>query len=102
LTILNDIKTTLRVSNTVYDGEISDLIEAAKTDLTNVNINVDKKVTVDSVEVIDPLLKRAIILYCKANFGLNNPDAERLQKSYESLKTHLSLSQEYIIEVVVV
>jgi hypothetical protein len=84
-----------------YNGEISDLIEAAKTDLANVNINVDKKVTIDSVEVIDPLLKRAITLYVVANFGLNNPDADRLQRAYESLKNHLSLSQEYIIEVVV-
>jgi hypothetical protein len=101
LAILDDIKITLRISNMAYNGEISDLIEAAKTDLANVNINVDKKVTIDSVEVIDPLIKRAITLYVVANFGLNNPDADRLQRAYESLKNHLSLSQEYIIEVVV-
>jgi hypothetical protein len=44
---------------------------------------------------MDPLIKRAIIVYVKANFGWNNPDAENFQQSFWMLKAHLSLSQEY-------
>ena len=110
MALLDDVKTTLRISNNAYDAEIEDLIEAVKIDLKLSGVNVDKTVTetvtpepteetpdpdpVD-VEVMDPLIKRAIIIYVKANFGWNNPDAERLQQSYNMLKSHLALSQEY-------
>ena len=50
---------------------------------------------------MDPLIKRAITIYVKAHFGWNNPDAERLQQSYNMLKCHLALSQEYTVEAVV-
>ena len=108
--MLDDVKTVLRISNNAYDAEIEDLIEAAKMDLRLSGVNIDKTVTetytpepteenpepepVD-VEVMDPLIKRAIIVYVKANFGWNNPDAENFQQSFWMLKAHLSLSQEY-------
>lgn len=108
--MLEDVKTILRISNNAYDVEIEDLIEAAKIDLKLSGVNIDKTVTetytpepteetpepepVD-VEVMDPLIKRAIIVYVKANFGWNNPDAEKLQQSFRMLETHLALSQEY-------
>ena len=113
--IVDDIKTTLRISNTAYDAEIEDLIEAAKADLKLSGVNIDKTVTETytpeptednpepepiEVEVMDPLIKRAITIYVKAHFGWNNPDAERLQQSYDMLKCHLALSQEYTVEVV--
>ena len=108
--MLDDVKAILRISNSAYDAEINDLIEAAKLDLKLSGVNVNKTVTetytpepteenpepepVD-VEVMDPLIKRAIIVYVKANFGWNNPDAENFQQSFWMLKAHLSLSQEY-------
>jgi hypothetical protein len=45
----------------------------------------------------DPLIKRAVILYSKANFGSGNADSEKYIASYTSLKTHLTLSQEYTV-----
>ena len=87
--MLDDVKTVLRISNNAYDAEIEDLIEAAKMDLILSGVHESKIVETD------PLIKRAIIVYCKANFGWNNPDAERLQHSYNMLKIHLALSQEY-------
>ena len=51
----------------------------------------------DGVKVIketDGLIIRAIILYCKAEFGFNNA-AEQFRKSYDALKMRLSLSAEY-------
>ena len=88
--LLNDVKDILRVSGSDLDTEITDLIDAAKADLILSGI-ASTKVN----EETDPLIKRAVILYCKCNFGWDNPEAERLQKSYDSLKTHLSMSAEY-------
>ena len=93
--ILDDIKIALRISNTAYDSEINDLVAAARADLRLSGI-LESKVNDDT----DPLIKRAIIIYVKANFGWNNPDAERLQQSYNMLKIHLALSQEYTSEAV--
>lgn len=93
--LIDDVKKALRVSNTAMDTEVNDLIESAKLDLTISGVNVDKTVTVDGAEVMDPLIKRAITVYCKANFGYDNPDADRLMDSFEMLKTHLALSAEY-------
>ncbi|WP_336772305.1 head-tail connector protein [Paenibacillus sp. MMO-58] len=90
--ILDDAKAALRVSKatTLFDDEITDLIAAAQMDLQLAGV-LPSKVQNDN----DPLIKRALIVYCKANFGFDNPDAERLQASYTSLKAHLTLSQEY-------
>ncbi len=95
--MLGDIKTALRISinNTAFDSEITDLIAAARADLRLSGI-LESKVNDDT----DPLIKRAITVYVKANFGWNNPDAERLQQSYDMLKSHLALSQEYTAEAV--
>lgn len=90
--MLNDIKVLLRISpsNTVYDVEISDLIESARSDLIISGIS-----SIKANDDTDSLIKRAISVYVKCNFGWNNPEAERLQKAYDLLKLHLTLSQEY-------
>lgn len=93
--MIESIKTALRISNTAFDTEINDLIAAARADLRLSGI-LESKVNDDT----DQLIKRAIIIYVKANFGWNNPDAERLQQSYNMLKCHLALSQEYTKEAV--
>jgi len=85
--MLNDVKIALRISNTAYDGEINDLILAAKADLLLSGV-------LRTLET-DALIKRAILIYCKANFGWNNTDAEKLKAAYESLKNHLSMSLDY-------
>ena len=87
MALIDDIKAILRISNTAYNTEITDLIASAKADLGICGL-------LDTSE-IDPLIKRAITLYCKANFGYDNPDASKLQQSYEMLRNHLSLSADY-------
>ncbi|WP_079479715.1 head-tail connector protein [Halobacillus salinus] len=86
------VKTALRLKNTAFDIEVAGLIAAAKADL--VQSGIDKSV-VDKENTIDPLIERAIIVYCKANFGYDNDEADRFAKSYETLKTHLSLAGDY-------
>ena len=87
--MLEDVKRELRITNTAYDREVLDLIEAAKLDLKIPQINELK------ILENDPLVQRAIILYCKANFGLDNKDSEKYRKSYDNLVEKLSLSLFY-------
>ncbi|NLL63994.1 MAG: DNA-packaging protein [Ruminococcaceae bacterium] len=90
--MLNDIKNSLRVNGTDLDNEILDLIESAKADLNLSGVNKDK------VKDDDPLIKRAITVYCKANFGYEDVNMSmRFQESYVSLKHHLTLSTEYTV-----
>lgn len=88
--IVTKIKVSLRISNSAYDIEIEDLINAARQDLILSGVNPLKANSND-----DALILRAINIYVKANFGYGNPEAEKLQQSYGSLKEHLTLSQEY-------
>lgn len=86
--MLDKVKDALRVSGDDLNEEIQDLIDAAKADLALSGVNKDKIIE------DDPLIKRAIILYCKAHFGYDDM-GERFTESYESLKRHLALSAEY-------
>ncbi len=86
--MLEDIKNSLRVSGDDLNIEILDLIESAKADLALSGVH-ESKIT-DS----DPLIKRAITIYCKAHFGYDDPKiAERFEQSYISLKQHLTLTE---------
>lgn len=88
--MLEGIKEKLRVSGNDLDIEIQDLIDAAKADLILSGVHKDKVVDTD------PLIKRAVTVYCKAYFGYDDPKiAERFEQSYISLKNHLTLSAEY-------
>lgn len=85
--MLQDVKSSVRIINNKFDVELMNLIEAAKMDLFIAGVT--------KVDEDDPLIKRAIILYCKANFGLDNKDSEKYQNSYENLKEKLSLCGDY-------
>lgn len=88
--MLEKIKQALRIKSKAFDGEIQDLIESAKMDL---RISGVTRINED-----DPLISQAVKVYCKANYGLDNKDSEKYQKSYDMLKQHLSLCGEYNVE----
>lgn len=85
--MIEDVKLALRLTNSAYDMEVQDLIESAKMDLVQSGIK--------NVKETDPLIKRAIITYAKANFGIDNSQADRFHDSYVMLKQHLSLAGDY-------
>ena len=85
--MLESIKLALRIKSSVFDEEISDLIQSAEIDL--------KISGIINAKEDDPLIRQAIKTYCKANFGLDNKYSEKYQASYESLKQHLSLCGDY-------
>lgn len=84
--MLEKVKQALRIKSATFNEEIEDLIEAAKLDLEVSGINV----TID-----DKLVQRAVVVYCKANFGLENNDSEKFTKAYEHIKTLLGLAGKY-------
>jgi len=92
--LLPYVKPALRITVDAFDIEIQDLIDAAMADLILAGVAADKAVGTD------PLIKRAVTTYCKANFGFDNPDADRLQMSFDLLKRHLTLAQDYICHAV--
>ena len=97
VTFLEDMKVALRITNIAFDGEVADLVAAARLDLVLSGVTITK-----ANDDTDSLIKRAILIYVKANFGWANPDAEKLQIAYNLLKMHLTMSVEYNTEVVVV
>lgn len=84
--MLDKIKLSLRINNNAYDDEVLSLIEACKLDLKISGI------ASSLINDTDPLIKQAIISYCKGNFGYDNPDSEKFKQSYSLLKQHLAIA----------
>lgn len=91
--LIEEIKLSLGIRTNLVDEEIKSLILASMADLELIGIKKDK-----ILYEHDPLIKRAITLYVKGNFGWNNPESEKVLKSYEMLKQHLSLCIYYTQE----
>ncbi|ARW38100.1 hypothetical protein BN2127_JRS8_02780 [Bacillus amyloliquefaciens] len=88
--MFESVKRSLRITHSFLDDEIHELVAAARQDLVQSGVSASKA---ESEE--DPLIKRAVITYCKANFGLSNVDSEKYQRSYDMLKNHLALASDY-------
>lgn len=89
-TTLNKVKTALRISTATFDDELSDLCEAGLADLGIAGVDGERAV------ITDTLVLRAVITYCKINFG--EPDEyERLKKSYDEQKAQLATATGWTI-----
>lgn len=84
--MLEKVKLALRIKSQAFDSEIEDLIDAALADLGLAGVS---KQTED-----DPLIVRAVITYCRANFG-EPDDYERMKESYDEQKAQLSMATGY-------
>lgn len=81
------VKRTLRIMNaTIYDEDITDLVEAALLDLGLAGVT--------NTDTEDPLVIRAVETYCKLNFG-EPEQAERLKASYDEQKAQLGMATGY-------
>ena len=88
--MLEKVKLALRITTNAYNEELLDLIEAAKIDLGIAGVNVPA--TTD--QTADVIVNKAIITYCKLNFG--EPDQyDRLKASYDEQKAQLSMATGY-------
>ena len=92
MALLDKVKTACRVTSTAYDAELTDLISAGLADMGITDIKPDVLVDVDPA----PLILRAVVTYCRMNFGYVDEIAyERLKRSYDEQKSQLLMSSEY-------
>jgi len=88
--MLDEVRSALRVEGNEHDAEIQGLIDAAVADLTLSGVDPAK-----AKAMTDPLIKRAVILYCRAHFDYADQSADQLLQSYQMLKAHLTLAEDY-------
>ena len=87
--LIDKVRNALRIStadNEALNGELQDLIEAAKLDLGIAGVVVP--------EELDAIVTQAIITYCKMSFGLPE-DYDKLKKAYDEQKAQLSNATGY-------
>lgn len=84
--MLDKVKLALRITTTAFDSEIEDLINAALADLGLAGVT--------KLNDYDMLIVRAVITYCKTNFG--HPDNyEQLKSAYDEQKAQLQVATGY-------
>ncbi len=87
MALLDELKTILRVKSTIFDeDEILPMVEACKADMRISGVN--------KLDEADPLVRQAIKLYVKANFGYAD-NSEKFQRDFEGLRDSMALSGEY-------
>ena len=74
----------------IYDDEIADLISAARSALRAGGVSEAMATSDDDASV-----RVAVKLYVKANFGMDNPDAERLMQSFRDMLCRMAGSTEH-------
>lgn len=89
--MLSTVKLAMMITTSAYDAELTSLIEAALADLGIAGIqNAD---TVTSASDY-PLLVRAVVTYCRLNFG-SPEDYDRLKRAYDEQKGQLQMATGY-------
>lgn len=69
---------------TIYDEEIEDLVSAARSALCAGGVSPAM------AESEDASVRVAVKVYVKANFGMDNPDADRLMRSFVDMQTRMA------------
>ena len=85
--MLDKVKLALRIKSGAFDSEIEDLIAAALADLGLAGVET-------GAAAEDPLLLRAVITYCRANFGQPD-DYDRMKAAYDEQKAQLQVATGY-------
>lgn len=87
--MLEAAKRACRVTAAAYDEELTDLIAAAKADLALAGVARET-----AMDENDPLIRRAILTYCRSNFG-SPENYEKLKASYDEQKAQLQGAATY-------
>lgn len=76
-TINEKVKLALRISHTLLDAEISDVITSARSELTRAGVNPNM------AESEDEIVETAIKTYALGYYASDVKDAERYQESFK-------------------
>ena len=86
--MLQKVKLALRLSTNAFDAELNDLINAALLDLGIAGVT--------TLTETDPLIIRAVVTFCKLNFGVPaDGEYDRLKKAYDEQKAQLQTATGY-------
>ena len=87
--MLEKVKLALRIVTDAFDDELNQLIAAAQIDLGIAGVVLPTE--------LDAICERAIITYCKINFGeVDRAEMyDRLKASYDEQKAQLSMATGY-------
>lgn len=92
MALLDKVKAACRVASNAYDEELTDLIESGLADMGITDIKSAFLTDTDP----DPLIRKAVITYCRMNFGYQDELAyNRLKASYDEQKSQLLMSGRY-------
>lgn len=92
--LLSKIKTSLRISHTALDEDVSDTIAACLTDLGVCGVQDPGE------QETDPLILNAVKLYCKAEYTDDTAKAAAYLERYNALKSCLMMAGGYREEAV--
>lgn len=88
--LLTRVKRSLDLSTTIYDAELTSLMDDAIVDLSFGNF--------DTSTSLDDTIARAVSLFCSWQFQIAHGDLTRasvLEKAYNSIKAQLGTSSDY-------
>lgn len=90
--LLDSCREALRIPAECYDfdAEIEDLIEAARAAMRAGGVAASV-----AADDSNGTVRLAVKVYCKANFGMDNPDADCLAQSFDDLLTMMRGSSEF-------
>lgn len=86
--MLAKIKLDLRIAHSAMDPDIQDNIDACSLDLERVGV------VVSGGNELDPLILKAVKLYCRWQYNFEN-QGDRYMQAYKKLRNALSLSGNY-------
>lgn len=84
MTLLSDMKISLRVSSDVTDSEIRMWIDAALGDMARVGIR-EELLNPDDYDSMPALVKAAVACYVKANYGYDVAERPQFEDSYRRI-----------------
>jgi uncharacterized phage protein (predicted DNA packaging) len=90
--LLAKIKTSLRISHTALDEDITDTISACLADLRVCGVREE---VLDTSKELPPLILVAVKLYCKADYTDDTAKAARYKEGYDNLKAVLMMAEGY-------
>lgn len=94
MALLDKVKVACRVTSAAYDDELTDLIAAALADMGITDISPAVLTSDDAA--INPLVRQAVVTFCRANFGTPSTDVyTRLKEAYDEQKAQMLMSSSY-------
>ena len=90
MSLIDDVRTSLRVTTTLTDDEVQTYIDFALFDMENKGVRPEFLSREEYGETVYPAIVRtAVIAYCKASYGYDNSEATRFLRVYDSIVASL-------------